>query len=271
MMKRSILAFLMGVMTHTAMAHAPFVVPQSYLVNGGNTGVIAGFAEQPFDSEVVIRGFDFDVVYPDGDIGDLTLVNSKTMSIADIDTAQAGTYQIIGKRIGDIKFAQQGQRWLRVLDAEADRVEPLAKRNFTIPSEITAKTPQITVKRHDLVGSYFSKKETSPIEKMIDNHGLEVQFSEHPNQIQIGKPLSLKLNLNQKPAVNYQVELEKQPTLASEKTEVIKLKSNQQGEVKLPLAGIGQYIVTITSPELNETVKPAPETHRTILSFYVNP
>ena len=270
-MKQTFLVMLLGVMTTASMAHSPFVVPNSYLVNGGNTGVIAGFAEQPFDSEVAIRGFDFKVIYPDGETSNLTLLNSKTMSIADIDTAQDGTYQVVGTRSADIKYAKQGNHWLRVFDAQADAVAPLAERQFTIPSEITEKTQQLAVKRHDLISSYFTKKLASPIHNVVNNNGLVLRFSEHPNKITLGKPLSLKVELNNKPAVNYQVELEKQPMQDSGKVNPVKLVTNLKGEVILPVNTVGQYIITITSPELKENQKPENETYRSIVSFYVNP
>lgn len=270
-MKYKILALLLGSITTASMAHSPFVAPNSYLVNGGNTGIIAGFAEQPFDSEVAIRGFDFQVIYPDGEIDDLTLLNSKTMSIADVDTAQAGTYQVIGTRSADIKYAKQGRRWLRVLDAKADAVAPLAERQFTIPSEITAKTPQMSVKRHDVIQSYFTKKSVSPVNTVGMNNGLSLYFSEHPNKITLNQPLTLQVKLQNTPAVNYQVELEKQPMQDSEKVEVIKLITNTKGEVVLPIKMTGQYVVTVISPELKEAQQPDSETYRSIVSFYVNP
>lgn len=270
-MKRTFLALSLSLVASIALAHSPFVAPSSYLVNGGQTSIIAGFAEQPFDSEVTIKGFDFKVIYPDGEKDDLTLINSKTMSIADIDTAQKGTYQLVGSRTGELKYVKLGNRWLRVLDARTDAVAPLAERQFAVQSEVTDKTPQTTVKRHDQVTSYFTKKATSKINIPLENHGLSVDFSGHPNQISLQKPFTLKLKLNQQPAVGYQIELEKQPTWDGEKIEVNKLMTNQNGEVVLPFSGVGQYIVTVTSPEQKETVKPDAETYRSIVSLYVNP
>ncbi|OTG82479.1 hypothetical protein B9T31_14350 [Acinetobacter sp. ANC 4558] len=270
-MKRTFLALLLGAVATTSMAHSPFVAPYSYLVDGENTGIVAGFAEQPFDSEIAIRGYDFKVINPNGEIKDLTLINSKAMSIADIEAGQEGTYQVIGSRVGDIKYAKQGNRWLRVMNAEGDTLAPIAERNFITPAEVNSKTQQHTVKRYDQLSSFFTKKKVSKLNAPISNQGLNITFSEHPNHLSLAKPLSLKVSLNQKPASNYQIELEKQPTSDLEKAELITLVTNQQGEIILPITAVGQYVVSVTSPEQKATVKPNAESHRSILSFYVNP
>lgn len=270
-MKRTFLAICLSSVVSFAVAHSPFVAPMSYLVNGGHTGILAGFAEQPFDSEVAIKGFDFKVIYPEGEEETLTLTNSKTLSIADIDTAQKGTYQVVGSREGELKYVKLGQRWLRVLDAKSDSVPPLVERQFAVQSEVTDKTPQTLVKRYDQVGSYFTKKEATALQSIVSNHGLTMTFSSHPNQISLQKPVTLKLSLNHQPAVGYQVELEQQPTNGGEQSEAVKLMTNQKGEVVLPFSGVGQYIVTVTSPEQKQTLKPTAETYRSIVSLYVNP
>lgn len=252
-------------------AHAPFVAPSSYVVEGGNTAVLAGFAEQAFDSEVAIKGFNFKVLTPKGETQELTLSHSKVLSLADVKTDQAGTYTVTGLRTGELKYAKVGQRWLRVLDAKTEGLSPLTERHFVTPSEVQAKSPQFTVQRFDQLLSYFSKQQQSELKQEYTQQGLSLVFSSHPNQISLKKPFTIKLNLGNKPASGFQVTLEKQITTLGEAEKVTQLQTNGSGEVTLLFPAVGQYLVTMTSPEQSEKFRPNAQTYRTILSLYVNP
>jgi uncharacterized GH25 family protein len=45
-MKKISLACLLSILVANGWAHAPFVAPSNYVVEGGNTAILAGFAEQ---------------------------------------------------------------------------------------------------------------------------------------------------------------------------------------------------------------------------------
>lgn len=175
-MKKIGLACLLSILVANGWAHAPFVAPSSYVVEGGNTAILAGFAEQAFDSEVAIKGFNFKVLTPKGETQELTLSHSKALSLADVKTDQAGTYTVTGLRTGELKYAKVGQRWLRVLDAKAEDLVPLAERHFVTPSEVQAKTQQFTVQRFDQLLSYFSKQQYSTVKQDPTQQGLRLEF-----------------------------------------------------------------------------------------------
>lgn len=253
-----------------ASAHAPFVSPASYWVKGGNTAVLAGFAEKAFDTEVAIRGFEFNVIQPNAEMKALTLTNTKSLSIADIDTQQSGTYQVLGERSGVLKYAKIGTRWLRVLEGSADQLPALAERTFITPAEISDKMQQISVHREDQVITYLSKDHSSPLIKQ-SAQGLQVHYSQHPNLLSVQQPLTLKLLLNGKVASEYNVVLEKQLNLSTDQSSQIKLKTNQHGEVLLPFSTVGQYQITLTSPDEETTVQPQSQVYRTVISLWVNP
>lgn len=137
------------------------------------------------DSEVAIKGFNFKVLTPKGETQELTLSHSKALSLADVKTDQAGTYTVTGLRTGELKYAKVGQRWLRVLDAKAEDLVPLAERHFMTPSEVQAKTQQFTVQRVDQLLSYFSKQKQSEVKQERVQQGLRLEFSGHPNQISL--------------------------------------------------------------------------------------
>ena len=270
-MKKIGLTCLLSILVVNSWAHAPFVAPSSYVVEGGNTAVLAGFAEQAFDSEVAIKGFNFKVLTPKGETQELTLSHSKVLSLADVKTDQAGTYTVTGLRTGELKYAKVGQRWLRVLDAKTEGLSPLTERHFVTPSEVQAKTQQFTVQRFDQLLSYFSKQQQSELKQEYTQQGLSLVFSSHPNQISLKKPFTIKLNLGNKPASGFQVTLEKQITTLGEAEKVTQLQTNGSGEVTLLFPAVGQYLVTMTSPEQSEKFRPNAQTYRTILSLYVNP
>lgn len=270
-MKKISLVCLLSILVANGWAHAPFVAPSNYVVEGGNTVVLAGFAEQAFDSEVAIKGFNFKVLTPKGETQELTLSHSKALSLADVKTDQAGTYTVTGLRTGELKYAKVGQRWLRVLDAKAEDLAPLAERHFVTPSEVQAKTQQFTVQRVDQLLSYFSKQQYSAVKQDPMQQGLRLEFSRHPNQISLKTPFRVKLNLGNKAASGFQVTLEKQATTLGEAEKAILLETNGSGEVTLPFSAVGQYLVTITSPEQSEKIRPNAQIYRTILSLYVNP
>ena len=270
-MKKIGLTCLLSILVVNSWAHAPFVAPSSYVVEGGNTAVLAGFAEQAFDSEVAIKGFNFKVLTPKGETQELTLSHSKVLSLADVKTDQAGTYTVTGLRTGELKYAKVGQRWLRVLDAKTEGLSPLTERHFVTPSEVQAKSQQFTVQRFDQLLSYFSKQQQSELKQEYTQQGLSLVFSSHPNQISLKKPFTIKLNLGNKPASGFQVTLEKQITTLGEAEKVTQLQTNGSGEVTLLFPAVGQYLVTMTSLEQSEKFRPNAQTYRTILSLYVNP
>ena len=269
-MKKIILALALSAVSYTAMAHAPFTAPSNYVVNGANTSILAGFAESPFDSEVAIKGFDFHVINPKGEVKNLTLSHTQSLSIANVDSSVDGTYQIIGKRAAAIQYAKVGKRWLRVLDAKGASVPPLEAREFILPTELTNKHEKFDVERIDTLLSYFSKYQSSTLAKPQAVTGLALAFSKHPNLIQAGDSTTLTVQLGEKAVANYLVNVEQQQTHVAEKPQTLKLKTNAQGQVVLNLKP-GQYIVTITSPETDENVKPAAVTYRTIVSMHVAP
>ena len=270
-MKKIGLTCLLSILALNSWAHAPFVAPSSYVVDGANTVVLAGFAEQAFDSEVAIKGFNFKVLTPKGETQELTLSHSQVLSLADVKTDQAGTYTVTGLRTGELKYAKVGQRWLRVLDAKTEGLSPLTERHFVTPNEVQAKSQQFTVQRFDQLLSYFSKQQQSELKQAYTQQGLSLVFSSHPNQISLKTPFTVKLNLENKPASGFQVTLEKQITTLGEAEKVTQLQTNGSGEVTLPFSAVGQYLVTITSPEQSEKLRPNAQTYRTILSLYVNP
>lgn len=259
----------MSVISINTLAHSPFLAPQSYWAHGANTPILAGFAEKPFDSEVAIRGFELSAVLPNGEMKALSLTNSKTISVADLNIEQSGTYEILGERSSPLRYVKVDKRWLRVLDARGTQLPPLEKRPFITEGEYSDQNEQITVNRDDQIVSYLSKSETSALKNKKNSQGLVLDYSVHPNLLNTQKPLLLKVNLNQKPVVGYSVNVEKKLDALVSNKDSVNLKTNALGEVSITFKSAGEYIVTITSPETVINEKPQAQQYRTIVSLFV--
>ena len=269
-MKKLLLTVSLSFCTFHAFAHSPFLAPSNYIVNGGNTSILAGFAEKAFDSEVAIRGFNFKVINPKAESQNIELVQSKSLSIGNVDTALDGTYEVLGERIANIEYAKDGKRWLRVLDGKNTKVPPLSERDFILEGEVTSKHQKYSVERHDRLMSFFTKYKVSDLNKQSNQTGLNIEFSTHPNLIKRNTPFVFTAKIDGKPVTGYLVHVEKQQTNFNQNDKNEKLTTNALGQVSLNLSKEGQYIITVTSPEVSVTEKPQPKTYRTIASVFVS-
>ena len=71
-------------------------------------------------------------------------------------------------------------------------------------------------------------------------------------------------------AKNFNIEVEKQHISLGEKDVVMKTISNNKGKVILNFSETGAYIVTVSSPDTEEKVKPIADVYRTIISLNVS-
>lgn len=256
--------------TMAVQAHLPFIAPQSYVVDGNSTSVLAGFAEIPFASEVALRGFSVHLTTPEKTITPLTLNSNKAIAIADIETKTAGTYRIDATRDNTLEYVQVGKKWLRVMDSKASDLKPLAERNFILPSEITAKMKKVTHIRHEQLLTFFSKEKISNEVLTPNSDGLAVAFSQHPNTLQHGQTLTLSLSAQAKAQAGLEVITVKQLTHVDEKEVELKQTTDQKGNVVLAFPQSGQYFIQINSPTVADTVQPAAQSYRLHLAVQVN-
>lgn len=268
-MKQSLLPLALLALSTQSFAHAPYVAPNSYIVQGEQTAILSSFAEEPFDAEYAISGFDFSVLPPTAEQQKLTLTEGKALSSATVETAQEGTYQVLGQRKSDLKYAQVAKRWLRVMDVKSTDLAPLAQRDFVLPSEITAKNKQQNVQRIEEITSYFSKNKTTAVRTSSDPTRLVLNYSTHPNQLSTKAPLTLNMSLNQKPVQGLDIQVEQQLTQIGQKLETLKLKSDAKGDVKIAFPSAGQYLITVTTPEQKDQPKLAERSYRSIITVFV--
>lgn len=269
-MKQYLLPLVMLAFSSQSFAHAPYVAPNSYIVQGEQTAIFAAFAEEAFDAEYAISGFDFSVLSPQAERQILTLSNDKAVSSATVITPQDGTYQVIGQRKSNLKYALLGKRWLKVIDVKSSDLPPLAQRSFALPSEVSAKNKQKSVERFEEISSFFSKNKTTALQLDTNPKGLSLRYSTHPNQLSSKTPLLLGIQLNAKPVAGLDVRVEKQLTRVGEKTEAIQLQSDAKGQVSIVFPSAGQYVITVSTAEPQEQQQPASQSYRSIVTVWVN-
>lgn len=262
------MSVLLATITAQTMAHAPYTAPNQFWIEGGNTAIVAGFAEKPFDSEVAIRGFEFQVFDPKVNMKAVELSSVSSMSFANINTDLDGTYQILGQREAPIQYAKINKKWLRILDPKGAPVPPLADRNFVTETELTAKTDKFSVTRFDEVLSYFSKNKTSDLVTLKDAN-LNIQYSVHPNLIKVNQRVELSVQAKNKAAQHFNIHVEKRLNQQAEIVTEFTTKTDLSGRAQVSFPKVGQYILTISSPEENPENKPQAETYRTIISLNV--
>lgn len=269
-MKQYLASFALLVLCTQSFAHSPYIAPNSYWVQGEQTAILSAFAEEPFDAEFAISGFDFSVLTPKGQPQKLSLTDAKALSVATVETTVDGTYQVLGQRKSELKYAQVGKRWLRVMDIKSTDLPALEQRSFVLPSEITAKNKQQNVERIEEVTSFFSKNKTSPVHVSTDPTHLVLNYATHPNQLSTKTPLTLNMSLNSKPVQGLAVQVDKQFTQVGQQPAPIKLQSDAKGDVKVIFPAAGQYLITVTTPEQQDQQKLAPRSYRSIVTVSVN-
>lgn len=248
-------------------AHTPFLAPQAYVIDGNNTVVTAGFAELPFASEVALKGFSFQATSPQNTTQNLELKETKTLSIADIETKEDGTYQVVATRNNVIEYALFNNKWTRIMESKSEQLPPLAERQFITPQEVPANAQKVKSTRHEQLISFFSKIKTSDLPK-TNSQGLNVGFSTHPNQIKTNTATTLSITLDGKAQANYLVTITKQTTHVDEKPQPIELTSDAKGQVNFNFPQQGQYFIEVNSPAAPKDAKPLENTYRQNLAIY---
>ncbi|OEY97188.1 hypothetical protein BJI46_01820 [Acinetobacter qingfengensis] len=253
-----------------AQAHSPFAAPQTYIVDGDTAVVIAGFAESPFASEFALSGFDFSVVQPTGEVVTLEAKGSKYLTAADVETKAEGTYKVIANRENKLEYALVNKQWLRIMDSHGQALPPLAERSFITPEELTAKHNKITSIRHEQLVSYFSKAKLTDQVLKPTAKGLEVNFSQHPNQLQAQQAVTLTVTIDGKVQSGFSVVASRQLTKVDEQEIVIKTTTNAQGQIQLNFPQAGQYFIEVNAPEIAKGTKPAAQNFRQNIAVQVN-
>lgn len=269
-LKMSLLTVSLAFVSIASLAHSPFIAPQSYVVDGGTTTVLGGYAEAAFASEFAISGFSITVTTPQGVVQQLEPQASKYLTIADVETQDEGSYKVVATKDSTIEYAQIKGQWYRIMQAHTDKLPPLTERSFAQPSEVAANAKKISTTNHTQLVSYFSKGQVSDGVLKTTGQGFEVAFSTHPNQLKAGQVLQLSLTANGQPLPNYEVKALKQIQTVADKEVEINVKSNAHGQIELILPTAGQYLLEVKSPTADKKQQPSSQSFRSNIAIAVH-
>jgi uncharacterized GH25 family protein len=222
--RRLLAVSLVGSLTQ-AFAHSPYLLPNYFDASGrDHVSVQASFTERFFVPDVVMRADTWQVVGPDGARGPLTPVYTKDVAVLDVDTRQAGTYRIsTGLRAGATrKAAQVDGEWKFYEEGEAPP-QAVDMQSWT---------------RADV---YVSTGKPDEVALKPDGKALEFQLLTHPNRLQAGASLRVRLLLEGKALANQPVALAAAVDAAGDSVSARDLRTDSGGILDVPLPAAGLF------------------------------
>lgn len=230
-------------------AHYPYVAPLNYQTFNNHSAIVSGFYDNPFVSEIAIKNFNFTVYTPEGkklQLKEADWAKTQTLSSYSLENKTDGTYRIRGEKLANkTSFAFDQNQWKTLIHADADPTKP-APANVVYASQLSKKTKVKTVQTVELIETFVSRRNSSSNVLKMDQPEFNIEFLSHPNAIQNGQPIQLKVLDKNKGVENLKVEILAQTTDYSRDGKVYKnLETDQQGNLNFSLADKGQYLLKI--------------------------
>lgn len=230
-------------------AHYPYVAPLSYQTFNNHSAIVSGFYDNPFASEVAIKNFKFHFHTPVGEKIEISEDNwskTQTLSSYSLENKIDGTYRIRGIKQGTAsRFALDGKVWKALIGGQP-ALNKTIPENVIYTSQLSKKAKIKTVQTTEMIETFVSRKQTSSkvIEHLHD--GFDIQFLTHPNAIQAGQPIQLKVMDDQKTIANLNVEILAQTHDFSRDAKVYQsIQTDAQGAVNFIIKDKGQYLLKV--------------------------
>lgn len=234
---------------NTAHAHYPFVAPLTYQTFNHHSAIVSGFYDNPFASEVAIKNFKFHFHTPLGEkieIADENWSKTQTLSSYTLENKIDGTYRIRGVKQGSSsRFALDGKVWKALISGQP-AVNKAIPENVIYTSQLSKKAQIKTLQTTELIETFVSRKSIS--NKVIQHlhDGFDIQFLTHPNVIQAGQPIQLKVLDDRKGITDLSVKILVQATDFSRDAKVYQsLKTDDKGALNFAIQDKGQYLLSL--------------------------
>ncbi|HHA2747724.1 TPA: DUF4198 domain-containing protein [Stenotrophomonas maltophilia] len=215
-----------------ASAHTPYVVPSNFAPRAGQTIALdASFAETFFVPETAFDDSQFTVTGPDGSEAPLASQVMKTRTVAEYTMpAGKGTYRIsTGQRLGAL-FRTWEQNGKRESSRDASVKIPTGAKVISDFQSLTQAVSYVTVGNPDRTAL------------AARNKGIELVPVTHPNDLYVGETFEFIVQYDGKPLVNHAVEITEAVWSSDRTPQVVNLKSDATGHVRLPLSAAGTWI-----------------------------
>lgn len=188
---------------------------------------------------------------------------AKRKSVFDLELTQEGTYRLRETDNTYFTFFKKanGERG-RIRADKQQRVEKLPKNATDVE----------TVYNQGKSSAYVTRKAPSFKSIQPQNHGLELAFVSHPNDLVVSEPFEFKVLLDGKPYLGEMfLEVTREGTLYRDARNGQQLARNSQGEVSFKAAQAGRYLLKAELDKETSNPKADVESHSLYLTFEVQP
>lgn len=216
----------------TAAAHTGYLKPNLFNTPQRDHVTVEGsFAEEMFVPDVVMKADDYHVVTPSGAKVKLsTVIYLRDLALFEVDLPENGTYRIsTGQREGaKRKMALVNGKW-----------EPLREREGAAPAGIRVAEAQ-SVTRSDV---YVSKGPASDKVLAPVGTGLEILPLAHPNRLDKGGTLPVRLLFDGKPLAGVSVSLQGSDLPDEEDAKAVAITTDADGKASFALPRDGAFVL----------------------------
>lgn len=214
-----------------AAAHTGYLKPNLFNTpQRDHVTVEASFTEEMFIPDIVMKADDYHVVTPSGAKVQLAAVTYlRDLALFEVDLPEPGTYRVsTGVREGaKRKMALVGGKW-----------EPVREREGAPAGARVADAQSIT--RSDV---YVSKGPVSDRALTPAGAGLEIIPLSHPNRLDAGAALPVRLLLDGKPVAGAAISLQGSDLPDEEDTKAVAVTTDKDGKATIMLPKEGAFLL----------------------------
>jgi len=214
-----------------AAAHTGYLKPNLFNTpQRDHVTVEASFTEEMFTPDIVMKADDYHVVTPAGaKVRVAAVTYLRDLAVFEVDLPEAGTYRIsTGLRVGATrKMALVNGKW-----------EPVRERDGVPAGAKVADAQSIT--RSDV---YVSKGPASDKALTPAGVGLEIVPLAHPNRLDAGAALPVRLLLDGKPVAGVAISLQGPKLPDEEDAKAVTVTTDKDGKASIALPQGGTFLL----------------------------
>ncbi len=217
----------------SAWAHMPYLLPGQFeLTARDHVTIQAGFTEDAFVPDVVMKSDGWQVRGPDGVQPIAKVTYLRDLAVFEVDTPKTGAYRISSGvrlgRVGKMYKAANGE-WTMVSDGA------------TAP----AGAEQAEVQSVTLAEVYVSKGAPDDAVLSPTGKGIELRPITHPNKIFAGEPASFELLFDGKPLGGARVEVYRSAGVYDGRKALTPVTTDAAGRFSLTAPDAGTYMTLV--------------------------
>ncbi|KPF84910.1 hypothetical protein IP70_13960 [alpha proteobacterium AAP38] len=217
-------------LTGPAAAHTGYLLPNLFNTpQRDHVTVEASFTEEMFTPDIVMKADEYHVVTPAGAKVKPTVTYLRDLAVFEVELPEAGTYRIsTGLRAGATrKMALVAGKWEPVREKEG------------VPAGVRVAEAQ-SITRSDV---YVSKGPASEKALVPAGVGLEIVPMAHPNRLDAGGALPVRLLLDGKPVAGVTISLQGPKLPDEEDAKAVTVTTDKDGKASIALPHDGTFLL----------------------------